>query len=154
MWRALTHLRTQLSVGQVERSAASRRSSALKSLSVLLSIPYAFHSPQVETWVNEFEFAASKIQYHAPIVPYMLPLLRRTVSAYEAGVLNGSYLSQACRATIDFFGAIEAARDAGIVNAEMNWLELGSHPICSSFIKHTIGPKAITIPFLRQGTDP
>lgn len=121
---------------------------------VLLSIPYAFHSAQVETWVNEFEFAASKVQYHAPTVPYMSPLLRRTVSADEAGVLNGSYLSQACRATVDFSGAIEAARDAGIVNAETNWLELGSHPICSSFIKHTIGPKAITIPSLRQATDP
>lgn len=121
---------------------------------VLLSIPYAFHSTQVETWINEFEFAASKVQYHAPTVPYMSPLLRRIVSADEAGVLNGSYLSQACRATVDFSGAIEAARDAGIVNAETNWLELGSHPICSSFIKHTIGPKAITIPSLRQATDP
>ena len=84
----------------------------------------------------------------------MSPLLRRTVSADEAGVLNGSYLSQACRATVDFSGAIEAARDAGIVNADTYWLELGSHPACSRFIKHTMGPKAITIPSLRQATDP
>lgn len=121
---------------------------------VLLSIPYAFHSAQVETWVNDFKLAASKVQYHAPTVPYMSPLLRRTVLADEAGVLNGSYLSQACRATVDFSGAIETARDATIVNAETIWLELGSHPVCSNFIKHTIGPKAITIPSLRQATDP
>lgn len=121
---------------------------------VPLSIPYAFHSAQVESWVNKFELVASKVQYHAPTVPYISPLLRRTVSADEAGVLNGSYLSRACRATVDFSGATEAARDAGIVNADTHWLEVGSHPACSSFIKHTMGPKAITIPSLRQATDP
>lgn len=121
---------------------------------VLLSIPYAFHSAQVDIWVKDFELAANKIQYHAPSVPYISPLLVRTVSADETGVLNGSYLAQACRATVDFVGAIEAARDTGIVNAETYWLEIGSHPACSSFIKHTIGPKAITIPSLRQATDP
>ena len=121
---------------------------------VLLSIPYAFHSAQVESWISEFELAASKVQYHAPTLPYISPSLRRTVAADEAGVLNGSYLSQACRATVDFTGAIKAARDDGIVNAETYWLEVGCHPICSSFIKHTLSPKAITIPSLRQATDP
>ena len=121
---------------------------------VLLSMPYAFHSAQVDPWIKEFELEASKVQYHAPTMPYISPSLKRTVSAEEAGVLNGSYLSQACRATVNFTGAIEAARDDGIVNAETHWLEVGSHPICSSFIKHTLGPKAITIPSLRQATDP
>ena len=61
---------------------------------------------------------------------------------------------QACRATVDFFGAIEAARDAGIVNAETIWLDVGFHPLRSKFIKHTVGPKAITVPSLKQATDP
>ena len=121
---------------------------------VLLSLPYAFHSAQVDIWIKDYELAAKKIQYHAPSIPYISPLLRRTVAADEAGVLNGAYLSKACRATVDFVGAIEAARATGIVNAETNWLEIGSHPICSSFIKQTIGSKAITIPSLRQATDP
>ena len=67
--------------------------------------------------------------------------------------MNGSYISQACRATVDF-GAIEAVRDDGIVNAETVWLEVGSRSVRSSFIKHTIGPKAITVSSLRQATDP
>ncbi|KAF4628134.1 hypothetical protein G7Y89_g10013 [Cudoniella acicularis] len=121
---------------------------------VLLSIPYAFHSAQVESWVDEFEAKASKIQYHAPNVPYISPLLRRTVSPDEFGILNGSYLSRACRATVNFFGAIEAARNAGIVNEETNWLEIGIHPACSSFIKQVIGSKSITIPSMRQAVDP
>lgn len=137
---------------EIERITEKFRAEGLQC--VLLSIPYAFHSAQVDTWISEFELAARKIQYHAPKVPYMSPLLRRTVSADEAGVLNGSYLSKACRATVDFSGAIEAARHAGIVNAETIWLELGSHPACSSFIKHTLGQKSITIPSLRQAIDP
>ncbi|OCK90224.1 polyketide synthase [Cenococcum geophilum 1.58] len=137
---------------EVDRITENLRAEGLEC--VLLNIPFAFHSAQVESWVDEFEFAASKIQYHVPTVPYISPLLGRTVSAGEAGVLNGSYLSRACRATVNFFGAIEAARDAGIVNEETNWLEIGSHPACSSFIKRTMGSKTIIIPSLRQATDP
>lgn len=121
---------------------------------VLLSIPYAFHSAQVENWISEFQSLATKVQYHAPTVPYISPLLKRVVSADEAGVLNGSYLSQACRGTVDFSGAVDAARETGLVNADTNWLELGSHPACSSFVKQTMGSKAITIPSLRQAIDP
>ena len=119
---------------------------------VLLNLPYAFHSAQVDTWMSAFELVAGKVQYHAPTLAYISPLLRRVIS--EADVLNGSYLSQACRATVDFSGAVQAASDADMIDIETNWLELGSHPTCSTFIKHIIGSKAITIPSLRQGTDP
>ena len=80
--------------------------------------------------------------------------LRKIVSADESDVSNREYLSRACIATVDFSGAIGAARDTGLVNAETIWLELGSHPACSSFIKQTLGQKSITIPSLRQATDP
>ena len=137
---------------EIERITEKFRAEGLQC--ILLSIPYAFHSAQVDIWINDFELAAEKVQYHAPTVPYTSPLLRKTVLADEAGVLNARYLSRACRATVDFSGAIEAARDAGLVNAETIWLELGSHPVCSSFIKHILGPNSITTPSLKQATDP
>lgn len=137
---------------EIERITENFRADGFQC--VLLGIPYAFHSAQVDTWINAFEMAAGKIQYHAPTGPYMSPLLRRTISAHEAGVLNGDYLVKACRATVNFSGAIEAGRDAGIVNADTIWLELGSHPACSTFIKQILGQKSTTIPSLRQAIDP
>ena len=137
---------------EIERITEKFRNEGLQC--ALLSIPYAFHSAQVDTWVNDFKVAAEKVQYNAPTVPYMSPLLRKIVPVDEAGVLNAEYLSRACRATVDFSGAIEAARDAEVVNAETIWLELGPHPACSTFIKHIQGQKSITIPSLRKATDP
>ncbi|KAL9079181.1 MAG: hypothetical protein Q9157_001932 [Trypethelium eluteriae] len=137
---------------EIDRVSGTLREEGLEC--VPLSIPYAFHSAQVESWSQRYEGVASKIKYHAPTVPYISPLLERTVLVDEAGVLNGTYLTQACRATVNFSGAIEAARDAGAVNGETSWLEIGSHPACSTFIKHILGSQTITLPSLRQGTDP
>jgi naphtho-gamma-pyrone polyketide synthase len=119
-----------------------------------LSIPYAFHSAQVDSWIDQFEAAANRVRYQPPTVPYISPLLKRTISANEVGVLNGAYLSRACRGTVSFLEALEAARDADIVNEHTHWLEIGSHPACSTFIKRTMGSKSITIPSLRQARDP
>lgn len=138
--------------GEIDRVAENLRAKSLECTP--LNIPYGFHSAQVESWNDEFEIAASKVQYHTPNMPYISPLLGSMISADEVGVLNGSYLSQACRATVNFVGAINTVRDIGIVNEGTLWLEIGSHPACSSFIKQTIGSKAITIPSLRQATDP
>ncbi|KAL9094495.1 MAG: hypothetical protein Q9165_003345 [Trypethelium subeluteriae] len=137
---------------EIDRITGTLREEGLEC--VPLSIPYAFHSAQAESWAQKYESIASKIKYHAPTTPYISPLLGRTVLADEAGVLNGTYLSRACRATVNFLGAIEAARDAGLVNGETSWLEIGSHPACSTFIKHILGSQAVTSPSLRQGTDP
>ena len=140
------------SIQEIERITEKFRNEGLQC--VLLTIPYAFHSAQVDTWINDFKVAAEKVQYSAPTLPYASPLLNKIVTVDEAGVLNAEYLSRACRATVDFTGAIEAARNAELVNAETIWLELGCHPACSNFIKHIQGQKSITIPSLKQDTDP
>ncbi|TVY19769.1 Conidial pigment polyketide synthase alb1 [Lachnellula arida] len=120
---------------------------------VPLALPYGFHSRQVEPLIEEFAIKASKLEYQAPQVPYISPLLSRAVSAGEAGVLDGAYLSRACRAPVDFCGAIEVARSAGVVCEKTKWLELGVHPVCSSFIKQIMGSTAATIPSLRRAVD-
>ena len=137
---------------EIDRVTESLRAEGLECIP--LSIPYAFHSAQVDSWTDEFELAASRIEYQPPVIPYMSPLLQRTVLTKETGVLNGAYLSRACRGTVNYLGAIEAAREAGTIGPDTHWLEVGSHPACSTFIKRTMGPSSITIPSLRQARDP
>lgn len=118
---------------------------------VRLSIPYAFHSAQVDPFLEKFESVTAKVRFSAPSIPYMSPLLARTVS--EAGVLNSSYLSQACRSTVNFQGALEAANELAIVGEQTIWLEIGSHPACSGMIKGTFGSQTVVLPSLKKDTD-
>ncbi|KAL8725152.1 MAG: hypothetical protein Q9166_007527 [cf. Caloplaca sp. 2 TL-2023] len=118
---------------------------------VLLDIPYAFHSAQVEPILAEFETLASNVPFHKPTVPYMSPLLTKTVN--EAGNLNASYVTRATRECVNFQGAIEAARDAKLVNDSTIWIEIGAHPACSGMIKQIIGSHAFTAPTLRKDVD-
>ena len=118
---------------------------------IKLKISYAFHSAQVDPMLNEFEIAARRVQFEAPSVTYISPLLARSVS--ESGVINASYLTQACRSTVNFQGAIEAAQELGVVGERTVWLEIGSHPACSGMIKSTLDSQTMALPSLRKDTD-
>ncbi|KAL8653253.1 MAG: hypothetical protein Q9210_002207 [Variospora velana] len=118
---------------------------------VPLGVPYAFHSAQVEPILAEFETLAGSVIFHKPAVPYLSPLLAKTVK--EAGILNASYLARAARECVNFRGAIEAAHDSKLVNESTVWVEIGAHAACSGMIKQTLGSQAITAPTLMKGVD-
>ncbi|KAH4055428.1 hypothetical protein HBH92_078380 [Parastagonospora nodorum] len=115
---------------------------------VLLQLPYAFHSTQVEPILSEFENLANCISFDEPVVPYMSPLLARTVTG--PGILNASYLAQATRRCVDFRGAIDAAQESKLVDGSTIWLELGTHPACSGMLRQTIGTHVVTATTLRK----
>ena len=126
----------------------------LKSLghdSIELKIPYAFHSAQVDPILEEFEAIASSIHFSVPLVPYISPLLGRIVS--DGHTLGAPYLTQACRSTVNFQGALETAKASSLVDERTIWLELGPHPICSDMIRGTLGSKTRTLSSLKKNTD-
>ncbi|KAH9210389.1 polyketide synthase [Leptodontidium sp. 2 PMI_412] len=129
---------------------------------VRLNIPFAFHSAQVDPILSEFERAAGQgVAYHPPVVPFLSPLLAKLVPAGDEHTLNASYLTAACRGTVDFKGAHEAfataqAEDGGFVlgAAERTiWLEIGPHPICTGMVKGTLGSHVKTATTLRQNVE-
>ena len=116
-----------------------------------LEIPYAFHSAQVDPILTDFEAHAGGVQFHKPAVPFMSPLLSDIVNG--PGLLNSSYVVRATRECVNFNGAINAAREAKLVNDSTLWVEIGSHPACSGMIKQIIGSQAVTVPTLRKDSD-
>ena len=120
---------------------------------VSLNLPYAFHSKQVESWSGEYETAASNIEFSAPKLPYISPLLARTVMPDESGILNASYLRRASRSPVNFSGAIASARDEGLLE-NTTWIEIGTHPACSNFVREILGPKTTAMSTLQKDTDP
>lgn len=118
---------------------------------VQLDIQFAFHSAQVDPILEHFETAANTVRYDIPSIPYISPLLGRIVS--DGATLAAPYLTRACRNTVNFQGALEAAREASIINDRDICLEIGSHPACSGMVKGTLGSQITTVPTLRKGTD-
>ncbi|KAF4982434.1 hypothetical protein FZEAL_1952 [Fusarium zealandicum] len=116
-----------------------------------LEVPFAFHSSQVEPILKEFESSSRAVNFRAPSVPYISPLLSDVVS--ETDTLDGSYLARACRHAVNFQGALEEGLKIGLVNEKTIWLELGPHPACSGMVKGTLGSNSVTATTLRKDTD-
>ncbi|XP_044721728.1 starter unit:ACP transacylase in aflatoxin biosynthesis domain-containing protein [Hirsutella rhossiliensis] len=134
----------------IDKLAAKVKS--LGSESVLLAIPFSFHTAQVDPILGDFEKAAQGVQYHTPEVPVLSPLLERVVR--DEPVFNAQYLARACRGVVNFQGALEAASAASLVGPRTIWLELGPHPACSAMIKGTLGSEPTTLTSLRKSTPP
>jgi naphtho-gamma-pyrone polyketide synthase len=118
---------------------------------VKLDVPFAFHSAQVEVILEKFESLAQDVVFKKPTVPFISPLLSEVVT--EADVLNKTYLSRACRETVNFSGGLSAALDAKTINDKTLWVEIGAHPVCSGMIKSTLGSSVTALPTLRKATD-
>ena len=115
-----------------------------------LKLPFAFHSSQVDPILEDFEKLASGITYHAPRIPVISPLLSDVVSV--GGVFDGFYLSRHCRKTVDFVGALSSGMSTATISDSSVWLEVGSHPLCSSMIKSCLSAPALAT--MRRDEDP
>ena len=116
-----------------------------------LEVPFAFHSSQVESILNDFECAIQAVVFKKPSIPFISPLLGKTI--IDEDTLGPSYLSRACRETVNFKQALESARDTGIIKNENIWVEIGAHPICSNMVKAILGSQTCALASLRRNTD-
>lgn len=135
----------------VEIDALSNLLTTLGLKCVKLEVPFAFHSAQVEPILQDFESAAQGAVFEKPAIPFISPLLQAVVS--NSGILNPSYLRQACRKTVNFLGGIETARAAGVVSEKTLWVEIGAHPVCSGMLKSIFGPQTFALASLRRNGD-
>lgn len=120
---------------------------------MLLDIPFAFHSAQVEPILAPFEKVATAIDYKAPLIPYISPLLSKVIPPGDEQTLNGSYLTNACRQVVNFQGGIESAQTNLQVDEKTIWLEIGSHPTCGAMIKSILNQQCSVFSSLRKDTD-
>ncbi|KAL8943834.1 MAG: hypothetical protein Q9216_000827 [Gyalolechia sp. 2 TL-2023] len=126
--------------------AASERLISQGIKSKKLNLQYAFHSSQVDDILDEFENSARAVDFHASKIPVISPLL----SGVMNNVVDASYLRHHARDTVNFSGSLAAAQQMGVINDQTFWLEIGPHPVCSSFVKAELGAKTTTLPSLRK----
>ncbi|KAJ4856976.1 starter unit:ACP transacylase in aflatoxin biosynthesis domain-containing protein [Trichoderma breve] len=117
---------------------------------LLLDIPFAFHSAQLEPILDSFEYEAKRVTFKAPMIPVISPLLGRCVS--EGDIINETYLRRATREPVNFVTAMDAAKADGIVDDKAVWIDIGPQPVCTSFARnHYEKGSTQTLASLRQG---
>ncbi|GES58867.1 polyketide synthase [Aspergillus terreus] len=117
----------------------------------LLSTAYAFHSAQIQVIVEQYRKAASSVHFGTPNVPVISPLLADVVT--DGNVFGPDYLCRQAREAVNFMGALKAAESKGVVDNNVVWLEIGPAPVCSAFVKSSLGSKALTLPSFRKQED-
>ena len=130
-------------------------SKALKAAgikSVLLPCAYAFHSAQVTPILEPLKDSAHSVSFSTQAIPVISPVLREVVTGGD--VFGPEFLARHARQTIDFLGGITAAKMEGLADQNLIWLEIGPTPVCSAFIKSSLGPETVTVPSLHKKEDP
>lgn len=105
----------------------------------IIAVPYAYHSAQVDSILDEYEVTAQGVIFNKPSIPVISPLLSEVVT--ENSTFNPHYLVRHCRETVDFLGAMQAATKSGIVTGNTFFIELGPHAIVTGLVKAIVGPK-------------
>ncbi|KAK2616398.1 hypothetical protein QQS21_000639 [Conoideocrella luteorostrata] len=124
------------------------QSSGLKC--VLLDVPFAFHSAQLEPVLNDYENAARRVTFKPPTIPVISPLLGLCVS--QDKIINETYLRRATREPVDFVAALGAAKADGLIDSKTAWIDIGPHPVCTSFARNYYEKGSTqTFASLRQG---
>ena len=117
-----------------------------------LNTPYAFHSSQVAPILQQYENVTQQVCFNRPHIPLISPLLAEVVDG--EGMIDGFYLGRHARDPVNFNGGLVAARQAGLVSEETVWVELGSHPVCSAFIKAEFGTSVTTASTFHKAARP
>ncbi|KAJ5270272.1 hypothetical protein N7505_006030 [Penicillium chrysogenum] len=118
-----------------------------------LSVPFAFHSAQVEPILESLAEIGKGVTFNMPSIPFVSALLGDVINETNSEVLGPNYLTRHCRETVNFLGALEATRHSSLINDKTIWVEIGSHPVCSGMVKSTFGPQATTVASLRRQDD-
>ncbi len=127
----------------MEAISASLKSDGLKCH--ILDVPFAFHSPQVDDILEQYEDIAGKgAIFKAPELPVISPLLARVV--FDDKTFDASYLRRATREPVNLVAALRAAEDIGIVDANTVWVENGPHHVCSNFVRNILGTVRLAVP--------
>jgi iterative type I PKS product template protein len=136
-------------VDQIEKLKEILTAHEIKSM--MLNVPYAFHSAQVDPILDAYVASAKSAVFQKPQIPIISTLMGSVVS--ESGTFSAEYLARHCREKVDFLGGLNAALETELVNEHTAWVEVGPHPICSNMIKSTLGKDVIAVPSLHRSGD-
>lgn len=118
---------------------------------ILLDVPHAYHTSQMDSLLEEFVKRSQAIDFKKPRIPIISPQHSRALT--EENPVDISYLAASTRATVNFAGALESAWASGVISASTIWLEIGHHPTNTGFITRTLPSTRLACPSLHRDAD-
>lgn len=116
-----------------------------------LHVAHAYHTRQMDVLLNEFVQQTQAVVCKKPSVPIISPRQAKVLSSLDN--VDVSYLAAATREKVDFAGALDFARDTGVVSDLTVWLEIGHHPTLCGFISRTLPTTRLTCSSLHRDED-
>lgn len=98
-----------------------------------LSVPYGFHSVQVDPVLDDFAALARGVVYSAPKIPIVSTLAAEVVD--KSGMIAEMYLMRQTRERVNFAGALQAASEKF---KNPVFLEVGPSRVLGSFTQATL----------------
>ncbi|KAK3994996.1 putative polyketide synthase [Cladorrhinum sp. PSN332] len=98
----------------------------------VLEVPFAFHSSQMDGYLDDFAAVAEKVQFRVPKVRVASTVLGSVVE--DAGVFDGEYLCQGARQTVKFQGAVTSLLST-FSGQKLAWIETGPNPTCLGLVR-------------------
>ncbi|KAI1811847.1 hypothetical protein GGS20DRAFT_69968 [Poronia punctata] len=131
--------------------AVSTRLSQAGYKATRLDVPHAYHTAQMDKVVSELICQTRGIAYNRPSIPIISPRDSAVIQPGED--VCSSYLPTSLRKTVDFFGALNAALEDGVVSKSTVWVEMGHHPVCSGFVSRTLPETRLACSTLQRDKD-
>ncbi|KAF1919864.1 polyketide synthase [Ampelomyces quisqualis] len=131
---------------QIEDLANILASAGLRSTA--LKVPYAFHSAQMDPILEPFAQLAENVIFKTPQIPVISPLLAECI--FDGKTLNAKYLRRATREQVDVVGALDAAQELGIADADTVCIDIGPHMIAGSMVRNLLKPTTVVASLKRD----
>ena len=134
----------------MENAAQIIRQAGYKCL--VMDLPYAFHSAQIDPILKDFEEIAQGAIFNKPRIPVISSLLCQVIN--NEGAFSPEYLSRHAREPVNFMGAIQEAAGTGVLDPKTAIVEIGAHPVCIPMINTILEIHSQGVPSLHKGEDP
>ncbi|OCK77458.1 PKS16 protein [Lepidopterella palustris CBS 459.81] len=121
-------------IGDIEALSARMLVHGIKTSA--LSVPYAFHSAQMDPIVQEYQAIAQSVRFHKPTTPVASTLLGKVIS--EDGVFSADYLANQMREKVSYVQALRSAQSDGLVGSGALWIENGPGSISLNLVRATL----------------
>ncbi|OJI88842.1 hypothetical protein ASPTUDRAFT_134160 [Aspergillus tubingensis CBS 134.48] len=95
----------------------------------LLPVPFGFHSPHMDSTLDEYRQLCSSIQFNTPRMPVISTITGHAIE--NAGIFGSDYLARQSREPVNFQESVRTCEMKLTEKGKGLWLEIGPTPVCT-----------------------
>ena len=118
----------------------------------LLSVPYAFHSAQMDSLIDEVAALSTSVPYQRAQITVASTVTGSIIQ--REGSIEADHFAKHLRRPVKFVEAVQELDLQGIATNNVLWIEIGPSSVCTNFISNILAtPPEQTVSSLIRGFD-